>query len=247
MAFESTTVTFGGNNQTGKPANVPISYSKIKNFRSCPKRHFHYDIAKDVVEERSEQLDFGDAVHLAMQNRIANGTPLPATFSDYEPLVQRFMQRPVWSSGPDDTKIYVEQKFAIDHDFKPCKFFDNKVVMYRAIADALKICGQVALNNDWKTGKIKDDPLQILTAAACIFAFHPQVMLIRNEYVWLEANPIQITKVDLRRDQLPQLWADIMPEFEIYREAVRSGTFPPKKNGLCRSYCNVESCQFHGG
>lgn len=242
MAFESTTVTFGGNT-SAKPANVPISYSKIKNFRSCPKRHFHYDIAKDIIEERSEQLDYGDAVHLAMQNRIDKNIPLPAQFADYEPIVLRFLK------GADipGVKILVEQKFAIDHNFQPCKFFDNKVVMYRAIADAVKIVGPIALNNDWKTGKVKDDPLQILTAAACIFAFHPEVQVIRNEYVWLEANPIQITTVDLRRDQLPQLWADIMPEFELYREAIRTATFPAKKNGLCRAYCKVESCQFHGG
>ena len=224
MAFESTTVTFGGNT-SAKPANVPISYSKIKNFRSCPKRHFHYDIAKD------------------MQNRIAKNIPLPAQFADYEPIVLRFLK----GADKPGAQILVEQKFAIDSNFQPCKFFDNKVVMYRAIADAIKIIGPVALNNDWKTGKVKDDPLQILTAAACIFAFHPQVQIIRNEYVWLEANPIQITTVDLRREQLPQLWGDIMPEFETYREAIRTGTFPPKKNGLCRSYCNVMSCQFHGG
>lgn len=242
MAFESTTVTFGGNT-SAKPANVPISYSKIKNFRSCPKRHFHYDIAKDILEERSEQLDYGDAVHLAMQNRIAKNIPLPAQFADYEPIVLRFLK----GADKPGAQILVEQKFAIDSNFQPCKFFDNKVVMYRAIADAIKIIGPVALNNDWKTGKVKDDPLQILTAAACIFAFHPQVQIIRNEYVWLEANPIQITTVDLRREQLPQLWGDIMPEFETYREAIRTGTFPPKKNGLCRSYCNVMSCQFHGG
>jgi hypothetical protein len=242
MAFETSTVTFGGNDAQQK-ANVPISYSKIKNFRSCPKRHFHYDIAKDVKEERSEALDYGDAVHLAMQNRISKGTPLPAQFADYEPIVKRFL---VGADKPG-ARVFVEQKYAIDKNFQPCSFFNNKIVFYRAIADALKIIGPVALNNDWKTGKVKDDPLQILTAAACIFAHYPEVQIIRNEYVWLESVPIKITTVDLRRDQLPQLWADVMPEFEMYAEAVRTGTFPPKKNGLCGSYCNITSCQFHGG
>jgi len=246
MAFETSTTTFGGNVPQRAPA-FSWSYSKLKNFRSCAKRHFHYDIAKDVVEEKSEALAHGDEVHHAMHLRIAKGTPLPGLLNQYEPYVQEFLK----GADQPGVTLLVEQKFAIDRNYKPCGWFDKRNVWFRAIADAVKLVGNVAVNWDWKTGQPpstkgqKDDPLQILTAAACIFAYHPQIEAIRNEFIWLDYG--MKTRADLKRHQLPELWASIAPEVREYEHALATGTFPPKKNGLCRGHCGVTSCQYHGG
>ena len=39
------------------------SWSKLKNWRSCPKRHYHVDLAKDFKEPPSEALKWGDLFH----------------------------------------------------------------------------------------------------------------------------------------------------------------------------------------
>ena len=59
------------------PKPFSWSYSRLKNFETCPKRHWHVDINKDAKEEDSEQLQWGNAVHKALADRIAKGTSLP--------------------------------------------------------------------------------------------------------------------------------------------------------------------------
>lgn len=243
--FETTTSTFGGNAPIKATKKFAWSYSRLKNWRSCPKRHFHYDISKDVVEEKSEALAFGDEVHAALHKRLSKNTPLPAGIAHYETYVEKFL------AGVDnETKILVEQKLAVTADFKPCGYFD-RAVWFRAIADAVKIKGRVALNWDWKTGKPpslknqKDDPVQILTAAACLMAQHPQLQAVKNEFIWLEYD-LKTTCI-IKREQLPELWAGLMPEVKAYQHDIETQTFLPKKNGLCREYCGVVSCPYHGG
>ena len=57
--------------QTCKPFSW--SWSKLKNFRTCPKRHYHVDIAKDFKEDDSEDLLWGNEVHEALAKRIGKG------------------------------------------------------------------------------------------------------------------------------------------------------------------------------
>jgi hypothetical protein len=238
MAFESTTVAFHGI----KPAAVAVqhSYTKWKNFRACPKRHFHYDLAKDVREEPDEGLKEGFALHEAMAARVQKGTPLPPLLREYEPYAEAFLK-----GTSASTIIAVELKLAIDKDFNPVGFFDKKV-WFRGVADAVKIEGPVAVNWDWKTGKVKEDYMQILTAASCLFAKYPQLQLIQNEFIWV--NHARRSPKKLSRAELPEMWAGLMKsDVEPYEEATRTQTWVPKKNGLCKSYCAVETCQFHGG
>jgi hypothetical protein len=50
------------------------------------------DIAKDVKEEDSEQLSWGNYVHAALAQRIGNGTPLPKGMEDYETWCEKILQ-----------------------------------------------------------------------------------------------------------------------------------------------------------
>jgi hypothetical protein len=235
------------------PKEPPFSwsYSKLKNFRICPKRHFHYDIAKDVKQEKDEKLQYGDDVHAALHKRISKNVPLPHAIMEFEPLVMEFLK-----GTPDPSiTILTEQKFAIDAGLQPllkldgtCDYF-SKRVWFRAIADAVKIKQlnpeqSVAVNWDWKTGKVKEDPLQILTAACCLFAFYPTLQVVRNEFIWLEYG--QRSRCDLRRENMAQVWASVMPEVEQMKEAQKQSYFPPKPGFLCESYCEVKTCPHYG-
>lgn len=218
-----------------RPKAFSFSYSKLKNFETCPKRHFHYEIAKDVVEPEGEALQYGNAVHEALAKALI-GTPLPKHFSNLQQWVDR-----VGGTGYD--KLLTEQKLAITNEFEPCEWF-AKTAWYRGVADVIKITGRVALAVDWKTGKILEDGSQLALMAACIFAHHPEVQKIRTEFVWIKEDAT--TRADFARDDMARVWAGILPRVSQLQQAHETQTFPPKPGGLCRKWCSVHSCPHQG-
>lgn len=225
------TVTTGG-----KKKPFAWSYSKLKNFETCPKRSWHVDHAKDIKEEDSEQLQYGNALHKHIANAVDGKAPLPKGFTTFQSWVDRCRQ------GEYD-KLLVEQQLAIRADFGPTEWF-GKDAWYRGIADVIKIVGPVAVVLDWKTGKIKEDGVQLALMAACVFAHHPEVQKIRTEFVWLAEDAT--TRADFTRDGMPAIWNDVMPRVRAYEHAVKNTEFPAKPGFLCRKWCPVESCPHHG-
>lgn len=219
-----------------KPKAFSFSYSKLKNYETCPKRHFHYDVSKDVVEPEGESLQYGNAVHAALANAITGDAELPSHFKHLAPWAEKV------KTGRVD-KMLVEQKLAITNEFEPCEWF-AKNAWYRGIADVVKITGRVALAIDWKTGKIVEDGSQLALMAACIFAHHPEVEKIRTEFVWLKEDAT--TRADFSRDDMALVWAGILPRVKLLQIAHETTTFPPKPGGLCRKWCSVTSCPHQG-
>lgn len=211
------------------------SYSRLKNWRNCPKRYYEIDVAKNVVEEKSEQLLWGDALHKALEERLVKKTPLPVGFDEYEPMIQRLERVP--------GKVMGEQKLAITAEYKPCTFFDRSA-WFRSIADVLIINPPVALAVDYKTGKILENSEQLALLAACVFAHYPDVHAIRTEYWWLKDDAT--TRADIKRSDLPGIWAGVMPEVRLLQNAHETSSFPPKPSGLCKRWCPVTSCAHHG-
>ncbi len=218
-----------------KPKSFSFSYSKLKNFETCPKRHYHYEIKKDVKEEAGEALLYGNTVHDLLAKRM-EGEPLPKHFEHLE----KWAQRVLVGGGT----ILAEQKLAITEDFGPCEWF-AKNAWYRGIADVIKINGPVALAVDWKSGKIKEDGSQLALMAACVFAHHAEVQRIRTEFVWFAEDAT--TRADFSRDDMVGMWKGLLPRVTLLRNAYEKQDFPPKPGGLCRRYCQVVSCPHHGG
>jgi hypothetical protein len=221
----------------GKAVKKPFawSYSKLKNFESCPKRHFHIDIQKDVKEEESEQLWWGNEVHKALADRIGKGAPLPVPMKSYEPWCEKILNTP--------GDIVVEQKLAITADFGPTTFFDSKA-WFRAVGDVIKINGPVALIADWKTGKIIEDSVQLALSAACVFAHYPSVKAVRSEFIWLkdDAN----TSGTFMRADMPGMWKGLWPRIEALKQAHEKNEYPAKPGYLCRKWCPVNKCPHYG-
>lgn len=218
-----------------RPKAFSFSYSKLKNFETCPKRHFHYEVAKDVREEEGEALQYGNAVHAALAEALV-GKPLPKHFSNLQHWVDR-----VCKSGHD--KLLTEQKLAITNEFEACEWF-AKNAWYRGIADVIKVTGAVALAIDWKTGKILEDGSQLALMAQCIFAHHPEVKKIRTEFIWIKEDAT--TRADFAREDMADVWKGLLPRVSALQHAHDTQTFPPKPGGLCRKWCAVVSCPHHG-
>jgi len=60
------------------PKPFAWSYSKLKNFEVCPKRHYNVDVIKSFKEEEGEALVWGNMVHKALADRCVVGKGVAA-------------------------------------------------------------------------------------------------------------------------------------------------------------------------
>lgn len=210
-------------------------YSKLKNFETCPKRHYEIDIAKNFSDGEGEALVWGNRVHEAIADALIRKMPLPAEMADY----QKWLDRVQAGNG----KLLVEQKFAITRDFQPTQWFGSNVWM-RGICDALRVDGPVAIALDWKTGKMKIDSVQLMLMAQCIFAHHPQVRRIRTAFVWLQDDCE--TEETFDRNTIPREWVGLLPRVQELENAAKNMDYPAKPGRLCARWCPVLNCEYHG-
>jgi hypothetical protein len=223
------------------PKPFTWSYSKLKNFEACPKKHYEIDLRPKndplkVKEEESDQLLWGNIVHKGFEDRLGpKKVPLPESMKIYEPWAQRVEE------GPGD--IHVEVKLALTKQFGTCGYFAPDV-WFRAKGDVIKVHGRVARIIDWKTGKIVEDSCQLALSAACTFAMFPEVQKIRSTFAWLGQNAK--TDEDFTRDDMPGLWRGLWPRIQALEHAHNTTTYQAKPGGLCRSWCPVTSCPHHG-
>jgi hypothetical protein len=214
------------------------SYSKLKNYRNCPKKHYHVDVARDFAEGKSAALEEGNAIHKAMEERCRDGTPLPPAYRDYEKEAAEAL-----AVTPEGTIMMVEEQAAIRDDFSACSWRDPRAWLRMKI-DFAKVSGPIASLRDWKTGKINEESEQLALTAQWVFSKFPAVQLVVTRFVWLGNN--WSTRVDFKREDMVSLWRGLLPEIQQYQEAVRTTTFPPRPSGLCRAHCPVTSCPHHG-
>lgn len=211
------------------------SYSRLKNYETCPHRYHQIDVLKKFKDDTTE-LDEGNRIHKMLEDYIAHDKPLMPQYGHLQ------YYGDMGKSIIGD--IYVEQNLAIDKDFAPCEYFAHNA-WYRAKMDVLGINGPVAIGLDWKTGQIKEDPTQLALAAATVFAHWPHIQAIRTEFVWLKYRAS--SRADILRSDLPKIWAGVLPRVAILKNAHDTNNFPKKPGGLCRNYCAVKSCEHHGG
>lgn len=215
------------------------SYSKLKNYETCPKRHFHCDIKRDFSDEGGDAVQYGNLVHDILAKAIKDGKPIPdihlKDLKKWADLGVSFKSKGM--------SVFVEQKLAIANDFTAVEYF-SRHAWYRAVVDLFAVSGAVAVMLDWKTGKIVEDSVQLALSAACLFAHNPQVQMIRTQFVWIKEDAT--TTSNFTRADMAGLWAGLLPRIAPLEQAYKTGEYPPKPNGLCRRYCPVTSCAHNG-
>lgn len=213
------------------------SYSKLKNYRTCPRRYFDIDVEKKYKENDSAgHLAEGNRVHKAFEQRISKGVPFPADMAHYEEAALRLLQLP--------GTILTEQQLAIKEDLSPCEWFSPEA-WYRGIGDLVAINGPVAIAIDYKNGKILEEAEQLALLAECIFSHFPEVKAVRTEFWWLKSDAA--TREDFYRSKRHQTWENMLPKVMELKHAHDTMTFPPKQNGLCKNHCIVKGCPHYGG
>lgn len=209
------------------------SYSSIKTFEQCPKKYFHLKVAKDVKDEPGEAADYGTAVHLAAEEFIRDGKPIPEKFAYIRPIVERLAELP-------GDKM-AELKLGIRKDFSPCGFFD-KDVWWRGIADLLVIDGHKAWCVDYKTGKSARyaDTKQLDLLAGAVLSHFPEVTKIKSSLIYVVSGElIPKTHVITERSQYLSVFDTQLDQLDA---AMENGVWNPVSSGLC-PWCPVTSCE----
>ncbi len=227
------------------------SFSKKKSYDSCPKRYYEVDIQKNFVDDTT-QLVWGNEVHKALAQAILHAHGMKATGTGRDriepaPLPETMAQYQYWIDTIGNTKgtVKVEEKYALTRDFQKVGYFDHNV-WYRGICDMLmfKRDGKTATALDWKTGKMKHDSTQLMLMATCIFIHYPEVERVNTRFVWLQDG---CTSRDVwEKGTIMNEWAPLIPELQGMEKAATTLTYPPRPGGLCKRYCPVTSCVFHG-
>lgn len=209
------------------------SYSALNDFVNCPRQYHQKRIAKTVKEEPSEQMLWGEEVHLAFENRQKSGTPLPSNVSDHEEFMQKLQDLP--------GKTYTERKIALSKGLTPCEFFAPDA-WYRGIIDFAKHHGKTALIVDYKTGKQHSKFEQLAMFAVHTFIQFPEIEQVHTKFYWTQ--PKIMTGREYYRSDLAAIWETLTPDLKQYVEAFKTDTWQPRPSGLCHGWCPVKDCEF---
>lgn len=226
-----------------KPKPFAWSYSRVKNYETCPRRYLGIDVNKEFKQDDTEQLNEGDRLHKAMAARIGYDKPLPPEFYYMEKHATALMQQ-----THEHQSINCELKLAMTKDYEPAGFFD-KNVWARCMIDYIKF---VRVNNnqsfahivDYKTGKLVDDDTQLAVNAMHVFACFKEIVGIKSEFLWTKYSDTR-GKI-YTRTSIKQEWNELLPRVETLAQAHATENFPPKPGKLCREYCAIDTCEFYG-
>lgn len=219
------------------PEGFSWSYTALKNFETCPRRYYSYNVAKDVKEPESEALIKGKRIHEAFDARVAKGVPLPPGMTMHEGLLARLAR----AKG----EIRTEQRLALGSDLSPSKFF-GRTAWFRAVLDYTNVneAGDRIVVIDYKTGKPSEDMTQLQLAAVTVFAHHTRARRVSVALAFVAYD--QIERATFTREDTTEIWSDVLPRVRRMVDARQSQNYPPKPGGLCKRWCAVTSCPFHG-
>ena len=208
------------------------SFSKLQAIETCPKQ---YNERKNYPEGDRSALDWGDQVHKAFAQAFIREEPLPSAMAPWQHWIDENKALP--------GRIIIEAKWALDRQFNKINW-SAPAAWYRGKADFTRIDGPVADGIDWKTGRIKEDETQLLLMAQLVFAYFPEVKRCRQRFVWLQ-HDCATERVYNRRDMADQ-WLGILGRVQAIEEMEATKNFPPKPGKLCREWCPVTECEYHG-
>jgi len=211
------------------------SYSSLTSFETCPRKHYHTNVAKDYTEPPSDAMVWGQKVHKALEDRIGKGKRLRDGMDKYEKLAVRF----------DDMRekgvtVIAEQKVCLTEDLQPTEFF-AKDAWVRGIFDVVAIQGKTAEITDWKTGKRKPDNAQLELFAALAFSTY-DVEKVSTKFVWLKEKSVD--KDSFIASDQTAIWEEYMPRVDRFKDSYDSNDWPERPSGLCRGYCPVRDCSY---
>jgi hypothetical protein len=213
------------------------SYSSLGLFQQCPRKYYHLRVVKDIKEPETTAILYGKEVHLALEEYIRDGKPVPAQFKEFTEIADML------KAMPGDKLC--EYKMGLTKDIQACGFFDENV-WFRGVADLLIINGDTARVIDYKTGKSSEfaDKKQLELMSLAVFKHFPKIRTVKAGLIFLVAN--DFVKADFDKKDAPLTWLKWIQETDRLEEAHEVNVWNPKPNFTCRKYCLVKDCEHNG-
>lgn len=217
----------------------PWSPSALSEIENCPKQYHEVRVKRSVKSASHEQNQWGDYVHTSFEKFFdSDANILPGDLGIHREYLETLHAK--------DGIFWTEQKVAFDKKAQPTTW-EARVedIWGRFKIDYKKVdmhAGTpIAWVRDWKSGKQKDEFLQLSIYALHTFAQHP-VDLVDVRYYWTQSQTE--TRKIYGRAEVPALWAVVIPKLVRFRDHFRNEAWPPKQSGLCHGWCPVEDCEF---
>jgi CRISPR/Cas system-associated exonuclease Cas4 (RecB family) len=200
---------------------VPWSYSKLKAFETCPKQFYHMKVLKQYPQVETEAMRYGTDVHLACEEHIRDGKPIPKKYSYVQPMLNAL---------------------------KPCGFKD-KDVWFRGIADLIILDkdNKLAWVVDYKTGKSARyaDKGQLELMALAVFIHFPEIKEVRGGLLFVVCKQL-ITETYSVHRQKQKLIDKYTNKFRQMLIASDKDVWNANPSGLCHRHCEVLECVHNG-
>lgn len=214
------------------------SDTKLNCINQCPKQ-FHSRYVMMEQEPQSAEQIAGIQLHDAAENALKAGVPLDSMYAMHQPLltsIQRMAQ---------GLELNVEKKYAIRQHFQPCDFWGPDCYFRGATDwDIINRPKATAFVGDFKTGKVREKPLQLRRYAMFILIHYPEIEKVTGLNIWLRENRPG-TPYTWTRDDLPTMRLSLAQE-TAHAEALMAryaeqNYWPGKASPLC-PWCKVPNC-----
>lgn len=221
---------------------IPWSFSSWQDYQTCPRKFYETRYARNIKEEKSPQIIWGETVHTALEYRIKEDRPLPDSMKHMAPVAEKIIAAP--------GKNYAELELACDVKLSATGFWD-RATWVRGKGDLVKIKRNTAAAFDWKSGKRKENSLQLDLMAVLIFAKFPDVQTLATCFVWFQ-EPLKPTIAKYERDNVPKLINQFQDGIDSMLWSEKYNIWPEKPSGLCKPNprtgykgCPVHTCKFN--
>ena len=220
---------------TETKTEIKLSHSFLSNWRQCPRKAWHVNIARDVPREDSVHMAWGRKVHEALDKYLKKDEPLPYELRHYEQLYD----------FPLGYFVETELKLGMTIESEPCDFLDEHVWL-RGIIDVVLTSNSsddMAILIDHKTGRVREDPEELLIHALLLQTHRPDLDRIKGWYNWLKE--LRMGKVHDLSDT-NATYSRLVNEYDklVRCNALGEPAFAPQQGPLC-GWCPVKQCEFH--
>lgn len=242
------------------PAVIPASYSSISAYETCPKQFYHLRIAKDVKQEESKEMAWGNLVHKKLEEAIKFGRSIPGNMEAFQWGLSLCQSLAV------GRKINAEMDIAVTRDHVATGFWDGDAWV-RGKLDVLihDEAKTYAVSIDHKTGKTKPNSQQLLLSTLMCFDNYQTLERVKTAFFWLpepdhakritqqlfirhDSDTLQTTDTKGKQIMLTmqEAWEPFVDTIEQMEWSLQHDTWPAKPSGLCKAWCPVLSCPHNG-
>ena len=235
-----------------QPPRFTWSYTSMAEFLTCPAQWAAKRYFKTIKDVESEAMRVGNMIHETaehyLKSKIGQTFKPSNIHTQYLPVVQKYCDAMVASGA----ELYVEKEMCFDKQMKVSAWKAWDTVWVRSKADVLAKNGTKLSICDWKTGKYKEDFLQLKMFAvfAALTPGFEDVQEFDPKFIFTkEAPPKNILRLPepIRRSELKGVLGEILGVVRRMEAAWESATFPAKRNRLCRNWCSNTDCTHCGG